>query len=58
MINNIPTKALADCIGSTPGFASQIKTGHRRLPPKYYKLVSEKFGIPIVDLCPKEDTPR
>lgn len=51
MIKEIPTKELANCIGKTEGFASQIKNGRRRLPPKYLVKVSERFGISLKDLC-------
>jgi antitoxin component HigA of HigAB toxin-antitoxin module len=47
MIKNISTKDLAECLGSTIGFASQIKTGRRKLPPKHCIKVSRKFGIPL-----------
>ena len=43
---------LAKCIGVTPSFASQIRTGHRKLPIKYIKIVSEEFNIPPRELRP------
>lgn len=49
---NVSAKDLAQCIGVSPGFASQIRTGHRKLPPKYCMLVSERFGIPLNELRP------
>jgi antitoxin component HigA of HigAB toxin-antitoxin module len=49
-LKNIPTKELADCLGKTIGFASQIKNGHRKLPIKYCASVSRRFGIPLKDL--------
>jgi antitoxin component HigA of HigAB toxin-antitoxin module len=52
MIENIRTKELAECIGSTTGFASQIKTGRRKLPLRHCLRVSERFGIPISQLRP------
>lgn len=52
MIKNIPTKELADFIGVTDGFASQIKNGWRKLPAKYCITVSEKFNISLYDLRP------
>jgi DNA-binding transcriptional regulator YdaS (Cro superfamily) len=52
MIANIPTKELAECIGKTQGFASQIKNGWRKLPAKYCVIVSDKFDIPLYELRP------
>lgn len=52
MIKDIPTKDLANCIGSTAGFASQIKNEWRKLPAKYCISVSKRFGIPLHDLRP------
>jgi DNA-binding transcriptional regulator YdaS (Cro superfamily) len=52
MIKNISTKELAKCIGTTEGFASQIKSGHRKLPPKYCVLVSTTFDISLHELRP------
>ena len=52
MINKIRTKDLAECIEKTIGFASQIKTGHRKMPPKYCIKVSKRFGIPLHELRP------
>jgi DNA-binding transcriptional regulator YdaS (Cro superfamily) len=54
MINTVSTKKLAALIGKSESFASQIKSGHRRLPPKYYERVSKAFNIPIEQLCPKD----
>jgi DNA-binding transcriptional regulator YdaS (Cro superfamily) len=52
MIENISTKELADFLNISGGFASQIKSGHRKMPPKYCVRVSEKFGIPLHKLRP------
>ena len=52
MIENIPTKELANLLNISGGFASQIKNGHRKLPPKYCSQVSKHFGIPLHDLRP------
>jgi len=52
MLKNIPTKELADYLDISGGFASQIKSGHRKLPPKYCNRVSKKFGIPLHELRP------
>jgi len=49
---NISTKKLAEFLGTTPGFISQIKTGRRKMPPKYCVSVSEEFGIPLHELRP------
>jgi|GEM_PF-3693574 len=51
-ISTVPTKQLAECLGSTIGFASQIKHGRRQLPPRKCRLVSERFGIPLYVLRP------
>jgi len=52
MIADIPTKKLAECLGSTIGFASQIKHGHRKMPPKHCVKVSEEFSLPLHELRP------
>jgi DNA-binding transcriptional regulator YdaS (Cro superfamily) len=52
MIEKIATKELADFLEISGGFASQIKSGHRKLPPKYCVRVSQKFGIPLHKLRP------
>jgi DNA-binding transcriptional regulator YdaS (Cro superfamily) len=52
MIADIPTKNLAQCLGTTIGFASQIKHGHRKIPPKHCLKVSLKFGVPLHELRP------
>ena len=52
MINDIPTKVLANFLGVTEGFVSQIKTNRRKLPGKYCVKVSQEFGIPLGDLRP------
>jgi DNA-binding transcriptional regulator YdaS (Cro superfamily) len=52
MIKDIPTKQLAECIGKTVGFASQIRNGHRKLPPKYCQMVSKQFGLSLHALRP------
>ena len=51
MLKNIPTIELAEFLGVTPGFISNIKAGRKRLPPEYLNKVSERFGIPIKDLA-------
>jgi len=52
MIENIQTKELADFLEIPVSFASQIKTGHRKMPPKYCKKVAKRFGIPVELLRP------
>lgn len=52
MIEKIPTKELADFLNISGGFVSQIKSGHRKLPPKYCAMVSKKYGIPLHALRP------
>lgn len=62
-LQQISPKELAECMGVTIGFASQIKTGHRKLPEKHWEAVSRRFGVPVRDLRPdiskyfQEDTP-
>lgn len=52
MIKNISTKELAEFLGKSMGFASQIKNGRCKLPPKYVLKVSERFGISPEELRP------
>lgn len=52
MIKDIPTKELAEFLGKTMGFASQIKNGRCKLPPKDVMKVSERFNISPIDLRP------
>ena len=52
MIKNIPTKELADFLGKTAGFVSQIKSGKVKLPAKYCIAISEYFAIPLHELRP------
>jgi DNA-binding transcriptional regulator YdaS (Cro superfamily) len=52
MLNTIQTKELAEFLGVSDGFISQIKTGYRKLPPKYCQRVSKRFNIPLSDLRP------
>jgi hypothetical protein len=51
MIENIPTHELAEFLGVTPGFVSNIKAGRKRLPPEYMSRVSERFSISLDDLA-------
>ena len=48
----ISPKQLAAAMGVSDGFASQIKTGRRKLPIKYLQVVSERFSIPKHQLRP------
>lgn len=50
--SQISPKELAETIGVSQGFAWQIKSGRRKLPSKYVRLVSEKFSIPMNVLRP------
>jgi DNA-binding transcriptional regulator YdaS (Cro superfamily) len=52
MLKNIPAKELAELLGVSTGFISHIKTGHRKMPPKYCVRVSRKYRIPLHDLRP------
>ena len=52
MIKDISTKELAKFLGKTMGFASQIKNGRCKLPPKDVLRVSEHFDIPPHELRP------
>jgi DNA-binding transcriptional regulator YdaS (Cro superfamily) len=52
MIKEISTKKLAKCMGTTSGFASQIKSGYRKMPTRYCIKVSNEFGIPLHELRP------
>lgn len=52
MLEKIPTKVLAEFLGTTPGFVSNIKSGFRKIPPKYCQRVSKRFGIPLEQLRP------
>jgi transcriptional regulator with XRE-family HTH domain len=51
MIENIPTKELANFLGVSLGFVSNIKAGRKRLPPEYMSSVSERFDISLDDLA-------
>jgi transcriptional regulator with XRE-family HTH domain len=51
-LSQISPKKLAEAIGVSEGFAWQIKSGRRKLPSKYLRLVSEKFSIPMSVLRP------
>jgi plasmid maintenance system antidote protein VapI len=51
MIENIPTHELAEFLGVSPGFVSNIKAGRKRLPPEYMTRVSERFDISLDDLA-------
>jgi DNA-binding transcriptional regulator YdaS (Cro superfamily) len=50
VLNNISTKELAEFLGTSSGFVSQIKMGHRKLPPKDCVRVSKKYQIPLHEL--------
>ena len=52
MIKELATKELAVFLGTTIGWASNIKTGYRKLPPKDCIRVSERFKIPLHELRP------
>jgi len=52
MIKNVKNKELATFLGVTPGFASHIRNGVRKLPPKDCVKVSKKFDIPLDVLRP------
>lgn len=51
-LSNISPKQLAETMGVSDGFASQIKTGRRKLPIKYLQVVSDRFSIPKHQLRP------
>jgi DNA-binding transcriptional regulator YdaS (Cro superfamily) len=51
-ITDVGTSELARFLGTTPGFAHQIKKGLRRLPPKDCQRVSIHFSIALHDLRP------
>ena len=52
MFNDIPTKQMADFLGTTMGFVTHIRKGRRKLPPKDCYRVHERFGIPLHELRP------
>jgi DNA-binding transcriptional regulator YdaS (Cro superfamily) len=52
MLNKIQTKELAEFLGVSDGFISQIKTGYRKMPAKYCRRVSKRFEIPLSSLRP------
>lgn len=52
MIKDIPTKQLAEALESTSGFASNVKSGLKRIPPQKCLRVSQRFGIPLHELRP------
>jgi DNA-binding transcriptional regulator YdaS (Cro superfamily) len=51
-ITDIGTRELAKFLGTTDGFAYQIKKGLRKLPPKDCQRVSIHFMIALHDLRP------
>jgi hypothetical protein len=51
-LSDIGTNELAHFLGVTAGFASHIKHGNRKLPPKDCIRVSERYFIPLHDLRP------
>jgi DNA-binding transcriptional regulator YdaS (Cro superfamily) len=51
-ITDIGTNELANFLNISASFASQIKNGVRKLPPKDCQRVSERFFIPLHDLRP------
>jgi plasmid maintenance system antidote protein VapI len=50
MLKHIKTKELAECLGVTKAYASNIKSGRQKLNPKYWRQVSAKFNITIENL--------
>lgn len=51
-ITDVGTRELARFLGTTDGFAYQIKKGLRQLPAKYCQRVSLHFSIALYDLRP------
>jgi DNA-binding transcriptional regulator YdaS (Cro superfamily) len=49
---DIGTNELASFLGKTPGFASQLKYGRCKLPPKDCQRVALRFNIPLYELRP------
>jgi hypothetical protein len=49
---DIGTRELANFLKKTDGFASQLKSGYRKLPPKDCQRVSQHFSIPLHSLRP------
>jgi len=59
MISEIKTNELASFLGKTPGWATNLKKGRKKLPLAECFRVSEHFGIPLHDLrdeFPREET--
>ncbi len=50
MISEIKTNVLAAFLGKTNGWASNIKTGRKKLPLADCFRVSKHFGIPLHEL--------
>ena len=50
VLKKIRVVDLAECLGVTPGYAWQIKSGKRPLPEKYIEMISSKFDIPVSKL--------
>lgn len=52
MISEIKTNDLAEFLGKSKGWATNIKKGRKKLPPKDVLRVSERFGISPEELRP------
>lgn len=52
MMNEIKTTELANFLGKTNGWATNLKKGRKKLPPKDCLRVSERFNIPLNELRP------
>ena len=56
MINTISATELALFLGKTIGWASNLRTGRKKLPVAECFRVSKHFGIPLYEL--RKDFPR
>ena len=49
---DIKTSTLADAMGWSTSYASQVKTGVTKVSARLARAINEKFGIPLWDIRP------
>jgi DNA-binding transcriptional regulator YdaS (Cro superfamily) len=51
-LQDVPNLELAEFLGATPGWSSQLKTGHRKVPANKCLAISKHFDISLHALRP------